>query len=295
VLLTTILGYCITSTDKGSDDFEDTPTALKTVFGRMDTWLQMNLTQPAVNNPFLASENFAEMWTPEQSENSRDKIHTYREWIDDAYNEQDRGESIAKWRRVFGHDFAKGEVLEEARSVTKSAVALLKSSTATAALFQGDLVDAVRRFGFQILPARFYRLPHMDKPKWKQADRLLPVQVNASLHRSEGGQLIGSVRRISLEGGEDIIGQLRVIGSSDDSDSIGTGPGPLDEVHTALEQAAERLYWEMENLDPSDGRSWADMVDGEREFYRQTIIGLVEGKGASLLEILLDADQQGRL
>jgi hypothetical protein len=110
-----------------------------------------------------------------------------------------------------------------------------------------------------------------------------------------GGDSRTSQRRISLEGGEDIIGQLRVIGSSDDSDSIGTGPGPLDEVHTALEQAAERLYWEMENLDPSDGRSWADMVDGEREFYRQTIIGLVEGKGASLLEILLDADQQGRL
>jgi hypothetical protein len=194
VLLTTILGYCIASTDKDSADFSDTSTALRTVFGRMDEWLQANPSKPTVTNPFLSSENFADMWTDEQYENFREKIHTYREWIDDAYIEQDRDESIAKWRRVFGHDFAKGEVLEEGRSVTKSAVALLKSTTAAAALFKGDLVDAVRRYGFQILPARFYRLPYMDKPKWKQADRFLPVQVKANLHRSKGGQLTRPVQ-----------------------------------------------------------------------------------------------------
>jgi hypothetical protein len=194
VLLTTILGYCIASTDKDSADFSDTSTALRTVFGRMDEWLQANPSKSTVTNPFLSSENFADMWTDEQYENFREKIHTYREWIDDAYIEQDRDESIAKWRRVFGHDFAKGEVLEEGRSVTKSAVALLKSTTAAAAPFKGDLVDAVRRYGFQILPARFYRLPYMDKPKWKQADRFLPVQVKADLHRSKDGQLTRPVQ-----------------------------------------------------------------------------------------------------
>jgi hypothetical protein len=103
VLLTTLLGHCIANKDKDSADFADTPTALKTVVGRLDDLLQKYPTKPRVPNPFLATENFATAWkTEEQYTNFRDKIHTYRAWIDDAYGEQDRSESIGKWRRVFG-------------------------------------------------------------------------------------------------------------------------------------------------------------------------------------------------
>jgi len=193
VLLTTILGYRINATDQNSNDFADTPTALKTIFGRMDDWLQLNASKPTVANPFLSSENFADTWTDEQYENFREKIHTYREWIDDAYNEQDRDESIAKWRRVFGHDFAKSVVLEEAKSVSKSAVALLKNSVSTAALFTGDLVEAVRQFGARAIPQRLYNLPYMDRPTWKRAAQMMPVQVKADLHRSEGGPYVKAV------------------------------------------------------------------------------------------------------
>ncbi|WP_316196615.1 SMODS domain-containing nucleotidyltransferase [Bradyrhizobium sp. SZCCHNS3053] len=193
VLLTTMLGYHITSTDQGSAAFADTPTALRTIFGRVDDWLQLNQTKPTVNNPFLYSENFAEVWTDDKYSNFRDKFHTYREWIDDAYAEQDPNESISKWRRVFGSDFGKGEVLEEARSVTKSAVDFLKNGSALASTFTGDLVEAVQRFGFQILPDRFYRLPYMDKPKWKQANHQISVQVRANLHQTENGPVIAPV------------------------------------------------------------------------------------------------------
>jgi hypothetical protein len=96
VLLTTILGYRISAADQNSDGFADTPTALKTIFGRMDDWLQLNATKLAVTNPFLASENFADAWTDDHYSTFRDKIHTYREWIDDAYGEANRSESIAK-------------------------------------------------------------------------------------------------------------------------------------------------------------------------------------------------------
>jgi hypothetical protein len=193
VLLTTILGTCISPSDRDSAEFTDTPTALRTVFTRMDDWLQDNPSKPAVTNPFLLSENFADLWTDEQYTNFRDKIHTYCGWVEDAYEEQDHNESLAKWRRVFGRGFAKGEALEEARIVTDSTVRLLKSSTATAAVFSGDLVEAVRRYGFRILPPRFYRLPYMDKPKWKQADSLILVRVRADLHVSEHGKYIGPV------------------------------------------------------------------------------------------------------
>lgn len=118
VLLTTLLGHCIHKSDKDSAGFADIPTALKTVIGRLDDLLQKYATKPRVVNPFLATENFADAWkTEEQYTNFRDKIHTYREWVDDAFNEQDRSESIAKWRRVFGEEFAKGVTIEEGKSV----------------------------------------------------------------------------------------------------------------------------------------------------------------------------------
>jgi hypothetical protein len=193
VLLTTTLGYRICASDKNSSEFADTPTALKTIFGRMDDWLQINSIKPKVTNPFLQSENFADAWTDDQYSNFREKIHTYREWIDDAFNETDRDESIAKWRRVFGEDFAGGVVLEDGRSVSKNAVALLKSSVSAAALFTGDLVEAVRRYGASVVPARIYRLPYMDRPTWKRAASMTQVQVRAALYTSKNGSFIQPV------------------------------------------------------------------------------------------------------
>jgi Second Messenger Oligonucleotide or Dinucleotide Synthetase domain len=83
VLLTTILGFMIFEADQGSADFADVPTALKTVFSRMDDELQKHATKPIVANPFLQSEDFAAAWTDDQYTNFCDKIHTYREWIDE--------------------------------------------------------------------------------------------------------------------------------------------------------------------------------------------------------------------
>lgn len=198
VLLTTILGYRISAPDKGSVAFADTPTALQTVFGRMDDWLQMNLVKPAVTNPFLQSENFADAWTNEQYANFRDRIHTYREWIDDAIGEQDRSESIAKWRRVFGEDFASGIVLEEGKSVSKMVVADVRRTLFDQ--FAGDLVDAIRRFGEQILPASFNKKPHMEAPRWRRvaASQMMSVSVTAELHRSKFSPYLGPVQSLEL-------------------------------------------------------------------------------------------------
>ena len=189
VLLTTILGYRISPADQGSALFADTPTALKTVFGRMDDWLLMNLVKPSVSNPYLPNENFADAWTDEHYANFRDKIHTYREWIDDAYDEQDRSESIAKWRRVFGEDFASGVVLDEGKSVGQEVVADVRRTLVEASQFAGDLVEAIKRFGGCILPASFNRRPYMEAARWKKApaNQQMPVMVRADLHRNNFG------------------------------------------------------------------------------------------------------------
>lgn len=187
VLLTTLLGHCITSADKGSADFSDTPTALKTVFGRLDDLLQKYSQKPQVSNPFLASENFADAWqTDEQYANFREKIHLYRGWVDYAYNEQDRSESIAKWRRVFGEEFAKDVSIEEGRSVSRAIVASVRTTLAEASQFSGDLVDAIKRFGARILPPTFDKKPYMEAPKWPRSGNM-SVSVRAELHRNKYG------------------------------------------------------------------------------------------------------------
>jgi hypothetical protein len=199
VLLTTILGYRISAADEDSAAFAETPTALKTIFGRMDDWLQMNLTKPAVTNPFLQTENFADAWTDAQYENFRERIQTYREWIDEAYDEQDRAESIAKWRRVFGEDFASGVVLDEGKSVSKALVADVRRTFVEASQFAGDLVDAIKRFGGHILPASFNKKSYMEAPKWKRvpANQMMSVTVRADLHRSKyGTQMVRPVQAL---------------------------------------------------------------------------------------------------
>jgi hypothetical protein len=187
VLLTTILGYMITEADQDSSEFADTATALKTVFGRSDDELQKHIAKPSVPNPFLSTEDFAAAWTEEQYTNFRDKIHTYREWIDDAYNEQDRSESIAKWRRVFGDEFAKGVAAEEGKSVSKALVASVRTTLAEASQFTGDLVDAIKQFGAKVLPASFDKKPYMEAPKWKSSGQNMAVVVRADLHRNNYG------------------------------------------------------------------------------------------------------------
>lgn len=187
VLLTTLLGYRIYSTDKDSDAFADTPTALKTLFGRLDDWLQANNSKPTVSNPKLTTENFAENWTDDQYSNFREKIHTYREWIDEAYDEEDRNESIAKWRRVFGDEFASSVDIDEGKSISKTAIARLKESVSAAALFTGDLVDAVKAYGARALPGGFNKRPYMKAPTWKKAKTgNFPIYVKAALYQSKG-------------------------------------------------------------------------------------------------------------
>ncbi len=203
VLLTTLLGYRISIADQYGTNFSDTPTALKTVFGRLDEWLQMNSAKPAVTNPYLSSENFADAWTDAQYENFRAIIKRYRGWIDEAFDESSRYESIAKWRRVFGDEFAAEVVIEEARSVGKAALVALGESASALALFAKDaatdLVSLVKSYGDRAIPTGFNNLPHLRRPKWQRAPNLsLFVQVRAKLFRSKGFGEVGSAQSMQV-------------------------------------------------------------------------------------------------
>jgi Second Messenger Oligonucleotide or Dinucleotide Synthetase domain/Adenylyl/Guanylyl and SMODS C-terminal sensor domain len=193
-LFTTLLGNQVYQTDKDSLAFADLPTVLKTLIGRLDAWLQLNSTVPAVMNPVLSSENQSQGWTQAQYSNFREKINLYRGWIDDAYDEADRDESIGKWQRVFGEKFAAGEAKQSAR--ISESFAKDGSSLVVYGQFQ-DLVDRVKAVGARAVPAKLTKLPHVRRPKWRQAGNLLTPRVTADLYTGRYGTLIRQV--VSLE------------------------------------------------------------------------------------------------
>lgn len=196
VLLTTLLGMQISSSDSlFNEGFCDVPTALKTIAGRLDDWLQARVTRPSVANPVLTTENFGDLWTDEQYKNFRDKINLYRGWIDEAFDEDDRDESIGKWRRVFGDEFASDVDLDKSASAMEGARLLARAFAGGAANVvldeRDDMVAFVRRYGIGILPENFDKLAYKRQPKWrKSSDDRFEVRASATLHSYENAPKI---------------------------------------------------------------------------------------------------------
>jgi hypothetical protein len=142
----------------------------------------------------LASEVLSDLWDDARYANFRDKINTYRTWIDDAFAEPDRDESIGKWRRVFGDDFAKSVVIEKAARVSDEARVLVESGALTTPGFMGDLVALFARFGRRALPASFDRLPHKQRPRWRASPNpLFQIIVVAACHTGRNGTWVDTV------------------------------------------------------------------------------------------------------
>lgn len=198
VLLTTLLGMQITLADKGDYiNFADVPTALKTILGRLDDWLQLRAARPAILNPVLSSEDLGTLLDDTQYSNFRVKIHTYRAWVDEAYAEPDRDESIGKWRRVFGEEFAKGAAVEKAASISDNARKLTNGLITGASDQATDLVALFARFGPQALPADFDRLPHKQRPQWRALPTpLFSVEIVASRYSDRNGTFVERHQKI---------------------------------------------------------------------------------------------------
>lgn len=191
-LLTTLLGERIYYQDSIVNPFTDVPTSLKVLIGRLDDWLQANETKPTVRNPVLYEEIQSNAWDETKYSNFRNKINLYRGWIDDAYDESDKEESIGKWRRVFGDDFAAEETVAKAACISESAV--LELSGRSLASTGSDLVTLVKSLGSIALPKGFNRLPHMHRPKWRASSSVgLAVRVSAYLYTGRYGQQIRQI------------------------------------------------------------------------------------------------------
>ena len=205
VLLTTLVGYRIEWMERDSLDFADVPTTLKTLMGRLDDWLQQRPFKPEVRNPKLSTEDFATLWeTQEQYTNFRTVINRYRRWIDEAYDMEGRQDSIAAWQRIFGDEFAKGDVIKAAADSVSEGVARVRSLMSSTAAHLNEIVDVVKNFGLSVLPAGFSRPPHIKEPPWRQAPNLADVGVTAEWRptsTSNQGKLVRVGEVLSARGG----------------------------------------------------------------------------------------------
>jgi hypothetical protein len=196
VLLTTILGDRINASDADNKVvFADLPTALKTIVGRLDTWLSLHPTPPAVTNPVLVSEDLSGSWDDDRYANFKEKIQRYRKWIDDAYDEEDSEESLGKWQRVFSTKFARGAAITKAASVSDAAIDQFRSSMALMTV-SGDLVSLFAQHGVKALPRGFDNLPHKQRPRWRiQGQPAFSVEISAALFDDRDGRRIRDIHR----------------------------------------------------------------------------------------------------
>lgn len=189
-LLTTLMGLQVYESDRGSAQFADLTTTLKTLVGRLDDWLQARPNVPTVPNPKLPQEDQAYSWDQTKYNNFRDKVNLYRGWIDEAYAEEDRNESIGKWQRVFGENFGATEAKRAAEAVSES--------YSGGALVVGgpfrDLVEKVKALGAAAVPVSLRKLPHVHRPVWRRATDQYTVKVAAALQTGQYGNAFRTVR-----------------------------------------------------------------------------------------------------
>jgi hypothetical protein len=95
-----IIGYVDTE-----EDYEDIPTSMKTLFNRLDHFLQSHYTMPEIKNPSLPTEDLTRCWDQEKYSNFRDRFHQYTIKINEAFDDSDELSSIEKWKAIFGDDF----------------------------------------------------------------------------------------------------------------------------------------------------------------------------------------------
>jgi hypothetical protein len=183
ILLTTLVGERIEFADtfRRRTHFADVPSALRTIVGRLDKYLQDHPELLDVCNPVLPDESFTRHWDEDKYKNFRDVIHRYREWIDDAYEDSDETKSRSKWQRVFGDEFGKGPK----KVAAKIEEAVLLPVPVNNAGVQ-DAVQAVRVCGRQVLAYVPQTVAWMKPEPWRVVSNNF-VCIRAIAHRDRTG------------------------------------------------------------------------------------------------------------
>lgn len=113
ILLTTLIGNSVYSSDLDSEYFKDIPTSLKTISNRINSFLQKNILMPEISNPVLSTESFTRHWDQDKYRNFREKFDIYNTKINEAFDAKEHNASVKKWRELFNDNF--GELKVDAK------------------------------------------------------------------------------------------------------------------------------------------------------------------------------------
>lgn len=108
ILLTTLAGNAIESSDKDTENVRTDADTLCTILTRIDNYLQLNPRMPEIKNPVLPNETFNRHWDQTKYANFRTRIHAHAQTAREALGAESSEESIKIWQKLFGDDFGKG-------------------------------------------------------------------------------------------------------------------------------------------------------------------------------------------
>ena len=108
ILLTTLVGDTIRTSDEGTEAVSTVADTLETVLSRMNDYLQRHPNMPEIKNPVLATENFNRHWDQRRYANFRNRVQSYAGTAKRAKAETSAEKAIKVWQGLFGDSFGKG-------------------------------------------------------------------------------------------------------------------------------------------------------------------------------------------
>ena len=108
ILLTTLAGNTIKSSDEGTAAVSTVADTLETVLSRMNDYLQKHPNMPVIKNPVLPTEDFNRHWDQRRYANFRNRVQSYARTAKQAKAEPSAEKAIKLWQELFGENFGKG-------------------------------------------------------------------------------------------------------------------------------------------------------------------------------------------
>ena len=105
ILLTTLAGNTIKSSDEGATAVSTVADTLETVLSRMNDHLQQHPNMPEIKNPVLPTENFNRHWDQRRYANFRNRVQSYAQTAKQAKVEPSADRAIKLWQELFGDNF----------------------------------------------------------------------------------------------------------------------------------------------------------------------------------------------
>ena len=107
ILLTTLAGVTIRTSDEGMEAVSTVSDTLVTVLTRMDDILQRNPVMPVIQNPVLPTENFNRHWDQAKYANFRAKVNSHAQTAKQAKANPSDEAATNTWKKLFGDSFGK--------------------------------------------------------------------------------------------------------------------------------------------------------------------------------------------